>query len=258
MRVRSIAAAAAILALALVVTGCTKSAPDITDAQVEEWRTLAAETIPAATEISIEAGQVTTMAGGSNTVDISVGFASFADMKASDQALVDLWDTVDDQVPDAALYMTAVSADAEAHAAIVSARLVDAVDGLTGATVLEDRYYFGEEGRTPTSVLVLLYVGDPSVIDPPWLDRVADIVQPELSGVDGRFEGIWILPGDDITRSFDAPDFESSLVQVGDLAAIKASSDDKGCVRNDAWAHDVSGSHVVPYSTGESRGGACA
>jgi len=257
MRIRGLAAAAALLALALAMTGCTKSAPKITDAQVEEWRALAAETIPAATEVTIDVHRDATMAGLSNSVDIEVSFASFADLKASDQALVDLKKTLEDQARSALVDMTAVTEDAEAHGAMISAQLVDAVGGLTGATVLEGPYYFREDGRTPKSVKVLVYVDDSSVIDLPWLDRVADVAQSELADVGGRFDGIWILPGDDINRSFGDPDFEASLVQVGTLAAIKAFGDDKGCVRTDAWAYDVSGTYVVPYAPGES-GGACA
>ncbi|NTV39445.1 MAG: hypothetical protein HGA51_05745, partial [Demequinaceae bacterium] len=102
MRVRGLAAAVALLALALAMTGCTKPAPEITDEQLADWRALAADTIPAATTIEIRGDQVTTMGGSSGIVYITVNFATFADLKTSDPAVAALDKTVREQAPDAA------------------------------------------------------------------------------------------------------------------------------------------------------------
>ena len=257
MRVRGLAAAASLLALALVMTGCTKSAPKITDAQVEEWRALAAQTIPAATSIDIRADQVTTMAGNSNIVYITVMFADFTDLKADYQAVTDLDATVNEQVPRAAVSTTIVNDGIDALKAEVVALLLDGVPGLAGAKAGSNGAY-GPGGDAPTlSVTVYVYVTDPAVIDPKWLDEVSTITQQVASDAGGRIYSIAILPDEAMDLQLSDADIEKALIPVAGLQAIKGAGVDNGCVRTDSWAYDVSNAWAVVYPANGPEG-ACA
>lgn len=253
---RWVAGAAVIAALVLVMSGCGGSAPEITDAQVATWEKLAAATIPAATDVSIRADRGTTMVGSVNLVDIEIHFANFADLKASETAIIDLEGAVETEAPGASIMTRVTNAGADAHEEALGAQLVRDVPGVTSAKVIEGDY---SVGRSPGLLMggnLHVYVEDRSVLSPGWLDQVAGILQAGLAGVDGEIGHISILPASAVDLKFSDPDFFENLIYVKELKTFKDFGVHHDCVRTDSWAYDVS-KHSIDVYPADQPGGSC-
>ena len=256
MRVRRVTVAAAVLALAVAMTGCTKSAPEITDAQVQEWRDLAAETIPSATNVAISAGQNATMTALSNYVTITVNFANFADLKSSGQAVADFDATVREQAGKADVTTSLVNGGADALEAEVVARVLERVPGIENVQASAYGVYSPSTIPPSMSLYVYVYVTDPPAIDPQWLDDVSSATQQVASDAGGQIRGIAVLPADAAELDLSGPELDSAMIPIGDLQAFKDFGVDNGCVRTDSWAYDVSNPWAIVYPANE-PGGAC-
>jgi hypothetical protein len=256
MRVRRFAAGVAVLALALAMTGCTRNAPEITDAQVEEWRDLATESIPLATDITIEADKEATMAGSVNLVFVTVHFASFADLKASVQAVSDVEATIDES-SGAAVSSTLVNDGNAKFTAEVDARLMEGVPGLAGSKVFTRDSYTLQSGTVDLTVAAYVYVADPGVVDPAWLDTVATITDRVASDAGGQIDSIVILPEDAFNLHISDAEIDAALIPVAGLPGMKGAGVDNGCLRTDTWAYDLTYSFAIVYPAG-AREGACA
>jgi hypothetical protein len=223
MRVaRGIAAAIAGAALVLGLSGCGNSPPEITDAQVAAWKEKAAQTIPAATDVTIEPAHSVNMIGGaSNSVHIYLVFANFSDLKASEQAIFDLQDVVQADAPGASITASAANAESAAHEADLSAQLEAGVPGISSAKVFEGDYHFRQRPGPTMGGALQVYVDDVSVLTPSWLDQVSGILQTGLEGVDGGVVTVEILPPSAVDLAPPDPAFTDALIRVKGLEAFK-------------------------------------
>jgi len=256
MRTGRWVAGAAVAAVVLVISGCGGSAPAITDEQVATWEKLAAATIPAATDVSIRADRGTTMVGSVNLVVIDVHFANFADLKVSEQAVLDLQDAVETDAPGANLDVSAINAGAAVHEEALGAQLVADVPGVVKATVIEGDYYLEKPPALTMWVNLHVYVDDPSVVTPTWLDQVAGDLQAGVDNVGGTISGISILPASAADLKFSDPDFFENLIYVKELKTFKDFGVHHDCVRTDSWAYDVS-KHSIDVYPADQPGGSC-
>ena len=257
MRTGRWVAGVAVAALVLVMSGCGDSAPEITDAQVATWEKLAATTIPAATDVSIRADhRVNMFGGGSNLVSIDLEFAGFSDMKASEQAILDLADAVETDAPGANLEVSGVNAGADAHEEALGAQLVADVPGVVKATAIEGDYYLEKPPALRMWVNLNIYVDDPSVLTPSWLDQVAGDLQAGVDDVGGTIGGIWILPASAADLKYGDPGFSDSLIDVKELDAFVNFGVHHDCVRTDSWAYDVS-RYAIDVYPADQPGGSC-
>lgn len=257
MRVRGAVAAVALVALAFAITGCTWSAPKITDAQVEEWRALAAEMVPDATETEIAVDQDRIGTSLVNVVFITVHFSNFADLKASYEAVYDFRAIVEEQAGSPRVSAEVVDDSSGATDAEVISRLLEGVPGLESAQVksyILSRHGTGGPDRWYT---VYLYVADPTAVDPDWLDNVSTITQQVVSAAGGTIHDLELLPANYANLDATVWGVGDDLIPLGDLQAIKEFGVDNGCVRTEAWAYDVSEPWAVVYPA-DATGGACA
>jgi len=257
MRTGRWVAGVAVAALVLVMSGCGGSAPEITDEQVATWEKLAATTIPAATDVSIRADRhADIFGGGSNAVSIDLEFANFANMKANEQAILDLEGAVETEAPGASIMTRVTNAGADAHEAELAAQLVRDVPGVTSAKVIEGDYSFGRSPGLLMGGNLHVYVEDRSVLSPGWLDQVAGILQAGLAGVDGEIGHISILPASAVDLVFPDPAFTEALIRVDELETFKDFGVHHDCVRTDSWAYDVRSWSIDVYPA-DQPGGSC-
>ena len=257
MRLRRLSGVAVVLSVALLMAGCSRSAPPITDEQVEAWHALGEEMIPLATEVKVEASEVTTMGGNSNWVDIEVSFADFDDLEDSDPAVEDFEVAVREQVPRAAVATRVLYAGAEALEVEVAARLLENLPGLTSAYASSRFVNYLAEEDPALWVTPYVYLTGPEVIDPAWLDDIANHTQYVASRAGGQIDSIVILPADVAELDLGEPEVEQALISVQNLPAFAGSGAESGCVRTDAWVYDVSNDWVIVHPASEPDG-ACA
>lgn len=245
MGARTMSMVAAVLSLALVVAGCGRFAPEITDEQVEAWHALGGEMIPAATAIDVEASEVTTMGGNSNHVVIEVSFADFADIKGSDQAVADFEAAVKERVPRAAVTTVVINEGAEVFEAAVASRVLESVPGVE-SVYASSSFVSSRSGNEPAlSVVAYVYVTSPDVIDAAWLDSVANHSQDVASEAGGRIYSIVALPAEVVELDLGDPEVEQAVITVENLPAFAGA--DTGCVRTESWAYDISDGGVKVY-----------
>jgi len=244
-------------AFVLVASGCGNSSPRITNEQVVAWERLAAETVPAAEEITIDTDYVTTMANSSNTVTIDMVFANMADWKASTQAIVALQDAVDHDAPGASIMTSVENVSADAHDAELGAKLAAEVPAVSGVMLLAGQYVFDRESDAFTTGTLYLYLDDEAKFSPDALDQIAGIVQADLEGIGGRLVRIYVLPPSAVDLVYSDPTFEETAITVRDIEAFKDFGVDGGCVRTERWAYDVETSVINVYDI-DDPGGACS
>lgn len=244
----------AVLSLVLVMVGCGRSAPEISVEQVEAWRVLGEEMIPAAMEIEIDAEQVTTMGGNSNDVIIRVSFTEFADLRDSDHAVENLKVAVKEQAPRAGVRAVSVHAGAGDFESEVSLRLLDTVPGIENAVVNSRIQNYAEMDFPELRFTAYIYVKDPEVIDPEWLDVVSDNAQQVASKEGGQIYSVVVLPADAVDLDVYGSEIDQMMIPVQDLSAFADLGADSGCVRTDSWAYDVSNDWVIVHPLGEPDG----
>lgn len=257
MRSKAISIVAAVVSLALVVTGCGRSAPEITDEQVEAWRALVDEMIPAATMIEVETAQATTMAGNSNQVFITVSFANFADLKGSYEVVAEVEAAVKEQAPRAEVSVSIINQGAAAFEKEVASRLLENVPGLEHVYARSQALSYPATEPLTLRLTPYLYLTDTEVIDPLWLDNVADHAQEVALDAGGRITSLIVLPSAAWELSRDPLELEDVMIPVQDLSAFEGSDADSGCVRTDSWAYDVTNDWVIVHPASEPDG-ACA
>ncbi len=241
------AAVAASLVVVPALAGCVHEAPEIPETQVQQWRDLAADSIPRAAAVEVMADQVVTMAASYNVVYVTVSFATFADLQAGDQAVTSLEDLIETQVPDADVITTVINQADAAIEAEVAARLLEAAPHLAGVTASASEFNVGTGSVPELRVTVYAYVTDPDAIDPQWLDSVVGIAGPVASEAGGRLDAIAVLPASAVGTDLGAIDWEADGVDISELPAFPELAGGKGCVTTDAWAYDVVDSWVLVY-----------
>jgi hypothetical protein len=254
---RGIAAVAG-AALVLGMSGCGNSPPKITDAQVATWKAKAVQTIPTAMDLTIRADYNVAMFGSaSSVVNIDMVFSNFADLKASEPAILDLQKVIVKDVPKASLHTVAVNSGASAHEAQLGAQLAHDVPGTASAKVIEGEYRLDGTVVPPMWGNLQVFVDDVSVVSPSWLDQVSAALQAGLDGVDGQIADIYVLPASAVDLKYSDPAFSASAIRVGAIQAFKDRGVSHGCVRTDSWAYDVSNYYVSVYPK-DHPGGNCA
>lgn len=247
MRVRRAALAAVVMALVVAMTGCSRSAPEITDAQVKEWQALAAESIPVATSIEIRADDESTMASVVTLVFVTVDFANFADLKASEDSVASLSATIAEQTGGASVNTTMVDGGSEAVSSQLADSMLASVPGLVGAKAASRSRY--DLGPTPPdlSLTVYLYVADTAPIDPAWLDRVAAAGDEVAEGAGGRLSAVAVLPASSLDIDLSSVDVDKDLLPIAGLQGMRDADLVNGCLRTDEWAYDVTQRWAIVY-----------
>ena len=257
MRLRELSVVAAVLSVVLVITGCTREAPLITEKHLDRWRAIAEEMVPLATEIEIEAHEVTTMGGNSNSVRFEMTFANFADLKSSNASVQELEASIEEQMARTSVGTDFVNAGAEVLEEEVASHLLDHVSDLerAHASALVGTYLPPEP--PVLNVYSYLYVEDLEVIDPTWLDEVASHIHRVASEAGGQVYTINVHSVGLAESHLGYPMVEEAPILVQNLPAFADSDAASGCVRTDAWVYDVSNEWITVHPVDEPDG-ACA
>ncbi len=255
MHVRRVSVVAAMLMLVLGLTGCARSAPEITYEQVEAWMAMGQEMVPSATAITVETDQAVNMVGGgSNSVWIEVSFANFADLKDNAKAVDDFEAAIEEQ-SGAWVETQLVNAGAEEFDEVVAALLVDKVPGAEGAFVESEVWTHTEDGVAQLEVDAFVYVSDEDVVDPAWLDAVSDNAQQAITDEGGgSIKRITVLPARVLELGPEGAHIEQSRLWVWDLPGVKDVAAGNDCVRTSSWAYDVSHPWAAVSPASEPRG----
>ncbi len=248
---------AALAALVLAVGGCGNPGPEITDEQIVGWQTLAEQTIPAAQDIAISSDVLVCMWACGTNVEISMGFADFADMASSAHAVSDFQRLVDEEADGALVTLHVANADEESFAARIGARVERDVAGVVSAQVLVGSSWIADDEAGMGSGIVKVFVDDPSVVTPQWLDEVADAAETGFTSVNGHVAFISILPSSSLDPQTSDSESYESVIRVQSIDSFIAMGAAQGCVRTARWAYDVSQAGIEVYQVNHA-GGTCA
>lgn len=256
MRVRQVASAVVVV-LALSMAGCVKSAPEITDEQVAQWRVDGEQTIPLATDIVVEVDHEATMASSVNLVFVTAHFASFGDLKASEEAAARFDATVTEQADQASVTTTLVNDGSDAFTTEVTELVRAGVPGLEDVKATSRSEYRLLPTPPELSLTVYLYVTDTATVTPDLLDEVSTTSQRVASAAGGHLYSVVVLPADAIGVDINSTDLDPLVIPLSTLDGFMKAGAHLGCVRTDSWAFDVSDAWAIAYPASE-PGGACA
>lgn len=258
MHARTVVVVAVMVSLAFGLTGCMRPAPELTSEQVEAWQVKGEEMIPAATDVSIVTGHMQGMfGGGSNTMEVKVTFASFADLKDNVGAVNDLGAFLEEE-SGAFVDTSVINAGAGAFGEEVGNRLLDEVPGVEGALVDTEVWSYSDDGVPELWATAYVYVTDEEVVDPAWLDAVVDTTQQALDEEGGgSLVSINIFPAEIYERGPEGRTVGRYRFEVWALPGIRDVAESADCLRTGSWAYDITKRSATVYPVSE-PGGACA
>lgn len=258
MSVRKATAMGGLLLFAFVMSACFHSPAEITDDQIEQWRAQGHEMVSAATSMDFVPDSAVNMAGGtSNMMWIEIHFATFADLKDSAQAVGD-FEAVIEAESEVTVETQLVNMGAQKFEDDVALRLADGVPGLEGAYVESAVWPHAHDEVPALEATAYVYVTSEDVVDPTWLDLVADITQEAVTeGGGGSITSIVVLPAHVWELGPEGAHIERSRHWVWDLPGIKDAAAGSDCVRTDSWAYDIKQPWAAVFPASE-PGGACA
>ena len=244
--------------LAVGLTGCIQSHSPLTSEQVELWREMGEQMIPAATDVHIEAGSMQGMfGGGSNFMQVEATFASLSDLK-DNMGMVDDFGAVLEEESGALVDTAVINAGAGAFGEEVGTRLRDEVPGVDGAIVETNAWFDTNSGVPQLTATAYVYVTDEDVVDPAWLDAVVDTTQQAVDEEGGgSVSGVHIYPAEILESGSAGSHLGRYRFEVWALPGIRGVVENVYCVRTDSWAYDVSKRSASVYPASE-PGGACA
>lgn len=258
MHARTVLVVAALLSLAFGLTGCMRPAPELTSEQVEAWQVMGEEMIPAATGVSIVTGHMQGMfGGGSNTMEVEVTFASFADLKDNVGTVADFGAFLEED--SGALVSTrTVDAGAKAFGEEAASRLRGEVAGVEAAIVDTEVWSYSDDGVPELWATAYVYVTDEEVVDPALLDAVSDTTQQAVDQAGGgSVVSINIFAAETYERAPEGRTAGQYRFEVWALPGIKDVAESTDCLRTDTWAYDITKRSATVYPASE-PGGACA
>lgn len=228
-------------ALCLTLGGCQREEAPVSDSQVAQWNTNADREIPGL-DVTVALTDVTTMTAQTVTgVAITVTFDDLALLTGSTDALMSLRDQVQAQANGLPVELRAEFADAVGVNQEALPALQDEVTGVADGWAQWTGSYAPSGSEWTSQARVVIYVEEPDVITPSWLDDAMSALNEEFAQYSAQVGSIEfrVREGDSASKDFTTLDLRA----VAALADVVSSPT---CLKTASWTFGVGDGELSP------------
>lgn len=233
--------------LAFILTGCSEPVAEVTQQQVDAWQQQARETIPGATEVSIETDVRACAAGPCGyLLNIWASFPTYEDLASGEEALYALVQEVErtvDEKYDVKAYATAN--DGDALDLTLAEMLASEVDDIAGAWALTFAFDASQPPPWETSAQVRLFVDPSPDLGTQHLEQVVTLANEALEARGASVANVRYFAADqqhgDRLSTFE---IENPVISINDFLPASQAVGDEECFRAGDMVFYLSGNIV--------------